>query len=137
MSCQLDNHAYTYCPRDVWSSRVTSVLAPGQVQLLASRAYLNSSSQTTCSANFTCSLCSGLREAEMRNGNSAGCAIGCAAFGICKCQKKIRINRERNGPSPALLTHLNICTYCGTFGAKSLTAQERRMVCSSAAVLSA
>lgn len=57
---------YTYCPRDVCSSRVTSVLAPGQVQLLASNAYLNSSSQTTCSANFTCSLCSGLATANFR-----------------------------------------------------------------------
>lgn len=35
------------------------------------------------------------------------------------------------------VTYLNICTYCGTFGAKSLTAHDRKMVCSSAAVLSA
>lgn len=34
-------------------------------------------------------------------------------------------------------TYRNICTYCGTLGAKSLTAHDRRMVCSSAAVLSA
>lgn len=52
----------TYCPRDVCNSNVTNVLAPGQVQLLANKAYLNSSSHTTCSANFTCNLCSGLQE---------------------------------------------------------------------------
>lgn len=50
-----------YCPLDVCKIRVTSVEAPGHVQLFASNAYLNSSSQTTCSANFTCSLCSGLK----------------------------------------------------------------------------
>lgn len=50
-----------YCPRLVCSSNVTRVLAPGQVQLLANNAYLNSSSHTTCSANLTCNLCSGLQ----------------------------------------------------------------------------
>lgn len=78
-------------PLDVCKRRVTSVDAPGHVQLLANRAYLNSSSHTTCSANFTWSLFSGRK----------------------------------------------ICTYWGTFGAKSLTAQDRSIVCSSAAVLSA
>lgn len=38
------------------------------------------------------------------------------------------------GPSPS---HLNICTYCGTLGAKSFTAHDLSIVCSSAAVLSA
>ena len=57
---------------------VTSVDVPGHVQLLANKAYLNSSSQTTCSANLTCNLFSGR----------------------------------------------NICTYCGTFGAKSFTAHD-------------
>lgn len=75
----------THCPLDVCSSSVTSVEVPGHVQLLASSAYLNSSSQTTCSANLTCSLFSGRK----------------------------------------------ICTYCGTLGAKSLTAHDRRIVCSS------
>lgn len=50
----------TYCPRDVCNINVTSVLAPGHVQLFANNAYLNSSSHTTCSANLTCNLCSGL-----------------------------------------------------------------------------
>lgn len=68
----------TYCPRLVWRRRVTRVEAPGHVQLLAKSAYLNSSSHTTNSANFTCNLFSGL----------------------------------------------NIWTYCGTSGAKSLTAQD-------------
>lgn len=40
---------------------MTRVLAPGHVQLFANRAYLNSSSHTTCSANLTCNLCSGLQ----------------------------------------------------------------------------
>jgi len=40
----------TDAPRDVCSSRVVSVETPGQRQLLASSAYLNSSSQTKCSA---------------------------------------------------------------------------------------
>lgn len=53
---------YTYCPRDVCNNSVTRVLAPGHVQLLANKAYLNSSSHTTCSANLTWSLCSGLYE---------------------------------------------------------------------------
>lgn len=75
----------TYCPRDVCSSSVTSVDAPGHVQLLANNAYLSSSSHTTCSANLTCNLFSGL----------------------------------------------NICTYCGTHGAKSFTAHDLRIVCSS------
>ena len=39
----------TYCPRDVCSNSVTNVEVPGHKQLLANRAYLNSSSQTTCS----------------------------------------------------------------------------------------
>lgn len=43
---------YTYAPRDVWSNSVTSVETPGQRQLLASNAYLNSSSQTTNSINI-------------------------------------------------------------------------------------
>lgn len=60
---------------------------PGLIQLLASRAYLNSSSQTTCSANLTCNLFSGRK----------------------------------------------IWTYCGTLGAKSFTAHDLRMVCSSCA----
>lgn len=51
----------THCPRDVCNINVTSVLAPGHVQLLANNAYLNSSSHTTCSANLTCNLCSGLK----------------------------------------------------------------------------
>lgn len=38
---------------------MTRVEAPGHVQLLASKAYLSSSSQTTNSANFTCNLFSG------------------------------------------------------------------------------
>lgn len=76
--CQRVYLKTTYCPLLVWSRRVTSVEAPGQVQLFAKRAYLNSSSQTTNSANFTCNLFSGL----------------------------------------------NIWTYCGTEGAKSLTAQD-------------
>lgn len=50
---------YTDWPRLVCSRRVTSVEAPGQVQLFASSAYLNSSSHTTNSANFTCNLFSG------------------------------------------------------------------------------
>ena len=40
----------TYVPRDVCSRSVTSVDMPGHMQLLASKAYLNSSSHTTCSA---------------------------------------------------------------------------------------
>lgn len=52
----------THCPLDVCKINVTKVLAPGHVQLFANNAYLNSSSQTTCSANFTCNLCSGLNE---------------------------------------------------------------------------
>lgn len=75
----------TYWPRDVCRRSVTNVEVPGQVQLLARSAYLNSSSQTTCSANLTWSLFSGRK----------------------------------------------ICTYWGTFGAKSFTAHERRIVCSS------
>ena len=75
----------THCPRDVWSRSVTKVDVPGVRQLLASRAYLNSSSQTTCCANLTCNLFSGRK----------------------------------------------ICTYCGTSGAKSFTAHERSIVCSS------
>lgn len=51
---------FTYCPRLVCRSKVTRVEAPGQVQLFANNAYLNSSSQTTNSANFTCNLFSGL-----------------------------------------------------------------------------
>ena len=39
----------THCPRDVCSSRVTSVDRPGYRLLLASSANLNSSSLTTCS----------------------------------------------------------------------------------------
>lgn len=50
----------THCPLDVCKINVTNVDAPGHVQLFANNAYLNSSSQTTCSANFTCNLCSGL-----------------------------------------------------------------------------
>lgn len=50
----------TYWPLDVCRINVTNVLAPGHVQLFANNAYLNSSSHTTCSANFTWSLCSGL-----------------------------------------------------------------------------
>lgn len=69
---------YTYCPLEVCSRRVTKVEAPGHVQLFAKRAYLNSSSHTTCSANFTWSLFSGRK----------------------------------------------ICTYWGTFGAKSFTAHD-------------
>ena len=42
---------YTYAPLDVCSRRVTRVEAPGHRQLLANRAYLNSSSHTTCSEN--------------------------------------------------------------------------------------
>lgn len=57
---------FPYCPLDVCKIRVTSVLAPGHVQLFASNAYLNSSSHTTCSANFTCSLCSGLATVWMK-----------------------------------------------------------------------
>lgn len=82
---QLTFIAFTYCPLEVCSSSVTRVDVPGHVQLLASSAYLNSSSHTTCSANLTCSLFSGLK----------------------------------------------ICTYCGTLGAKSFTAHDRRIVCSS------
>ena len=37
----------TYCPRDVCMSNVTNVDVAGHKQLLASKAYLNSSSQTT------------------------------------------------------------------------------------------
>ena len=50
----------TYCPLDVCSRSVTNVEAPGHVQLFASRAYLSSSSHTTCSANLTWILFSGL-----------------------------------------------------------------------------
>lgn len=57
----------TYWPLDVCSRSVTSVLAPGHVQLFANNAYLNSSSQTTCSANFTCSLFSGLERNSLSN----------------------------------------------------------------------
>lgn len=39
----------SYNPRDVCNKRVTNVDVPGQRQLLARRAYLNSSSQTMCS----------------------------------------------------------------------------------------
>lgn len=39
----------TYTPLEVWINRVTKVEVPGQRQLLASKAYLNSSSQTTYS----------------------------------------------------------------------------------------
>lgn len=73
----------TYCPLEVCRSNVTKVEIPGHTQLFASRAYLNSSSHTTCSANFTWTLFSGR----------------------------------------------NSCTYCGHSGAKSFTAQERRIVC--------
>jgi hypothetical protein len=59
--CDLVGFYNTHWPRDVCSNRVTKVEAPGQVQLFAKRAYLNSSSQTTYSANFTCSLFSGLK----------------------------------------------------------------------------
>lgn len=41
---------YTHCPLDVCSKSVTNVDVPGHRQLLASKAYLNSSSHTTCSA---------------------------------------------------------------------------------------
>lgn len=75
----------TYWPREVCRRRVTRVEAPGHVQLFANKAYLNSSSHTTYSANFTCNLFSGLK----------------------------------------------ICTYCATFGAKSFTAQDLSIVCSS------
>lgn len=40
---------WTYSPLDVWMSKVISVLVPGFRQLFARSAYLNSSSQTTCS----------------------------------------------------------------------------------------
>lgn len=39
----------TYCPRDVCNNNVTNVDVPGQRQLFANNAYLNSSSHTTCS----------------------------------------------------------------------------------------
>ena len=43
------NEMYTYWPLEVCNKRVTSVEVAGTRQLLASKAYLNSSSQTTCS----------------------------------------------------------------------------------------
>jgi len=43
------NVAYTHCPLDVCSRSVTSVEVAGHRQLLASNAYLNSSTHTTCS----------------------------------------------------------------------------------------
>lgn len=60
------NFVTTHCPLDVCKINVTNVLAPGHVQLFANNAYLNSSSQTTCSANFTCNLCSGLSSKKFR-----------------------------------------------------------------------
>lgn len=39
----------TYCPRDVWTSRVTRVDVAGHRQFRANNAYLNSSSHTTWS----------------------------------------------------------------------------------------
>lgn len=46
----------TYCPREVCNSNVTSVDVPGQRQLLANNAYLNSSSHTTCSGYKSISI---------------------------------------------------------------------------------
>ena len=43
------NVMYTYWPLEVCNKRVTRVEVAGTRQLLASKAYLNSSSQTTCS----------------------------------------------------------------------------------------
>lgn len=40
---------YTYCPLDVWTSRVINVDVAGHTQFRASIAYLNSSSHTTWS----------------------------------------------------------------------------------------
>lgn len=40
---------YTYCPLDVWTSRVINVEVAGHIQFRASIAYLNSSSHTTWS----------------------------------------------------------------------------------------
>lgn len=40
---------YTYCPLDVWTSRVINVEVAGHMQFRASIAYLNSSSHTTWS----------------------------------------------------------------------------------------
>lgn len=77
----------THSPREVCINKVINVDIPGQIQLFARRAYLNSSSQIRTSA---CSMC-------------------------------------------ILVSARNICTYCFTFGAKSLMAQDRRIVCSSVA----
>ena len=53
---RLGGHKYTYCPLDVCSNSVTRVDVAGTRQLLASKAYLNSSSQTTCSKRKQISL---------------------------------------------------------------------------------
>lgn len=94
----------TYWPREVCSSSVTSVDVPGHRQLLARRAYLNSSSHTTCSGRATTVI----------------------------TQFSPSQTKHFNLPANAtwiLFSGRNIWMYCGTFGAKSRTAQLRRMVC--------
>lgn len=74
----------SYSPRDVWRSKVMKVEIPGQMQLLARRAYLNSSSHTTNSEKALADI--------KANGGNSNCIPACFTC--------------------ILFSGRNICTYC-------------------------
>lgn len=92
---------------------MTNVDVPGHRQLLANNAYLNSSSQTTCSVFvFIFSI---LNEKKLILAQSN--------------KKKMWFAYLPANATWILFSGRNICIYCGTFGAKSRTAHDLRIVC--------